>query len=215
MRCVFVGFRVSVIAIPFLLIGKRRAQIRWPEAGAPRGRNPKTLTSFSRWPPNSQRMAERTLSAKSSIPLELKRLKSADPITGAGTPSSIAACNVQRPSPESDTRPAKPVRSGFLKRASAVKSRSHEPITLPRRHTSAMSGSGNSYFKTPGGATARSLRPQPPQRLPMSAFLKNIYSFGNGGHHPVLYAVVDHFYKMSGAVGAAVQIAVFGGRGGP
>ena len=62
---------------------------------------------FSWWPPNSKRIADSSLSAYSASPRDSKRANSAALSTGAGTPSSIAACSVQRPSPESDTRPAK------------------------------------------------------------------------------------------------------------
>ena len=68
------------------------------------------------------------------------RWKSAALSTGAGTDSSIAAAMVQRPSPESDTRPAKFARSGLSFRARAVRSSSQELITLPRRHSSAIAG---------------------------------------------------------------------------
>ena len=67
---------------------------------------------FSTCPPNSKRIAESSLSANSASPRELKRSYSAAVSTGAGTPSSMAALIVQRPSPESDTRPAKFARSG-------------------------------------------------------------------------------------------------------
>src|SRR4029077_18807603 len=66
---------------------------------------------FSSWPPNCLRIAESTLSAKSSRPREEKRSYSAVVSTGVGTPSSIAAIEVQRPSPESETRPEKSERS--------------------------------------------------------------------------------------------------------
>jgi len=52
---------------------------------------------------------------------------------------------VQRPSPESETRPAKPASVGSLASAAAVRSASHEAITLPRRHNSAISGKLRSY----------------------------------------------------------------------
>ena len=51
----------------------------------------------------------------------------------------------RRPSPESDTRPVKLSRFGFLASAAAVRSNSHDAITLPRRHTSATSGRFRSY----------------------------------------------------------------------
>ena len=91
-------------------------------------------------------MAESSLSAKSASPRELKRSYSAAVRTGAGTASSIAALIVHRPSPESDTRPWKPSSFGSLISAAAVRSSSQEAITLPRRHTSAMSGRLRSYW---------------------------------------------------------------------
>jgi hypothetical protein len=41
-------------------------------------------------------------------PREAKRWVSAALRTGSGTPSSVGACRLQRPSPESETRPLKP-----------------------------------------------------------------------------------------------------------
>ena len=58
---------------------------------------------FSRWPPNSNRMADKMRLANSSLPREAKRSNSAELSTGTGTPSSIAAARVHRPSPESET----------------------------------------------------------------------------------------------------------------
>ena len=60
--------------------------------------------------------------------------------TSAGTPSSIAAIAVHRPSPESETRPAKPSSSGDSCSAAAVRSSSHDSTTLPRRQTSVIAG---------------------------------------------------------------------------
>src|SRR5204863_4610821 len=91
-------------------------------------------TGFSAWPPNCLRIAESTWLAKWSRSREPKREKSALESTGAGTPSSIAAIAVQRPSPESETRPEKSFRSGDSNRAAAERSSSHDAITLPRRH---------------------------------------------------------------------------------
>src|SRR3954469_24436368 len=61
---------------------------------------------FSRWPPKALRIAERTRLPKSASPRDEKRSNSDAESTGTGTPSSTAACTVQRPSPESLTRPA-------------------------------------------------------------------------------------------------------------
>ena len=66
--------------------------------------------------------------------------------TGAGTASSIAAMIVQRPSPESETRPANFDSDGSSSSAVAVRSSSHEAMTLPRRHSSATSPRLMSYW---------------------------------------------------------------------
>ncbi len=66
--------------------------------------------------------------------------------TGTGTASSMAALIVQRPSPESETRPANCVRAGSFTRLDAVRSSSHEAITLPRRQTSVISRKSRSYW---------------------------------------------------------------------
>src|ERR1700757_2996223 len=59
----------------------------------------------SLWPPNPSRIAERIFSAKVCSLRERKRANSAAVSTSAGTASSIAALTVQRPSPESSTKP--------------------------------------------------------------------------------------------------------------
>ena len=86
------------------------------------------------------------LFANSPSSRELKRSKSEAVSTEAGTPSSTAASAVHRPSPESDTRPEKPARSGSSRSAVAVRSRSHDPTTEPRRHTSATSAVSIVYW---------------------------------------------------------------------
>src|SRR5271154_710877 len=59
----------------------------------------------SLWPPKPARIAERIFSAKVCSLRERKRANSAAVSTSAGTASSIAALTVQRPSPESSTKP--------------------------------------------------------------------------------------------------------------
>src|SRR5664280_1805853 len=61
------------------------------------------------------------------------------------SPSSMAGVIVQRPSPESDTRPENLERSGCPNNAMAVRSSSHDATTLPRRQTSATSPRLKSY----------------------------------------------------------------------
>jgi hypothetical protein len=96
------------------------------------------FADFSRCPPNSNRMAERSLSWKSASPRELNRSYRAVVSTGTGTPSSMAALMVQRPSPESETLPANPVSAGPWPEQSpsdpATRRRSHcRGATPPRR----------------------------------------------------------------------------------
>src|SRR5215813_14241725 len=60
---------------------------------------------LSMWPPNFWRIAESVFSAKELSWRERKRVKSETASTSTGTASSIAAWIVQRPSPESWTKP--------------------------------------------------------------------------------------------------------------
>ena len=79
--------------------------------------------------------------------------------TGTGTPSSMAALIVQRPSPESETRPANFVKVRVLQpSALAVRSSSHEAMTLPRRQTSATSREVEVVLVVLGIAQRRRLR---------------------------------------------------------
>ena len=119
-----------------------------PPAGARRGRRTPCASPTAAW------------SAKSASPRELKRSYSAVVSTFAGTPSSTAASTVHRPSPESETRPAKPSRSGDAASAAAVRSSSHEATTLPRRHSSATCGDVDVVLVVLADrAAARSRRP--------------------------------------------------------
>ena len=59
--------------------------------------------------------------------------------------SSIAAASVQRPSPESDTRPSNSASCESSRSALAVRSSSQELITLPWRQTSVMREMSKSY----------------------------------------------------------------------
>src|SRR4249920_2834447 len=100
----------------------------------------------SSWPPNCLRMADRILSAKSASRRDVKREYRAVVSTGAGAASSIAAIDVQRPSPESLTRPSKLDKVGSSTSAAAVRSSSHDATTEPRLHTSATSLVSMSYW---------------------------------------------------------------------
>src|SRR6516164_11318045 len=105
---------------------------------------------FSAWPPNSERIADRTLPVNAPMSRDSNRSYSDAAMTEAGTPSSTAASTVHRPSPESDTRPLNMSRSGDLANAAAVRSTSQELTTEPRRHTSATSSTSIWYWYAQG-----------------------------------------------------------------
>ena len=69
--------------------------------------------------------------------------------------------------------------------------------TLPRRHTSAMSAKIEVEAVLGG------------QRLVVSV-THNVEAFGVRLHQAVLDAVVDHLHEVTGAGGAAVEIALLG-----
>src|SRR5262249_26776288 len=129
-----------------LLVGEVAGRAEENEGVGARGGRSLPHGVFSSRPPNSNRMAESGRPWNSASPRELKRSKSEAARTCAGTPSSIAASSVQRPSPESETRPVKRSRRGSLASAAAVRSSSQEATTLPRRHTSATSARSRSYW---------------------------------------------------------------------
>src|SRR5262249_30356922 len=117
-----------------------------PEEDERVGERPRLPHFFSTWPPKPKRMADCTLFWKRSRPREAKRSKRDAVRTWAGTPTSLAAATVHRPSPESETLPPNFSRVGSEARAWAVRSRSQEGMTLPRRQSSAMSARLKSYW---------------------------------------------------------------------
>ena len=122
----------------------------------------------------------------------------------------MAAWTVHRPSPESETRPEKSARSGLLHSAWAVRSSSHEAMTLPRRQTSAMSATFRSYWNSSGlrnGVVSASISCG---RLADPGVLEDVEPLGVGGHQAVLDAVVDHLDEVPRAAGPAVQVALLG-----
>ena len=140
-----------------------------------------------------------------------KRSKSAAASTCAGTASSIAASSVQRPSPESDTRPAK--RSsvgsrGERRRGQVEEPRGDDAAAPPdlgdRRRGRSRTGS------TPDRGAASSRRPPSRARLPTFGVPQDVEALGVGGHEAVLDAVVHHLHEVPGAVRAAVQVALLG-----
>ncbi len=83
---------------------------------------------------------------------------------------------------------------GLLASAIAVRSSSQEEITLPRRHTSAMSGRLRSK-RSSSGSSSRVLA------------LQNVEAFGIGLHQPVFDAVVHHLDEVPGAARPGMDIA--------
>jgi hypothetical protein len=90
------------------------------------------------------RIADSIFSAKLRLACDRNHLYSAIVTAGHGTPASTAASTVKHSSPESATRPSTVASVGSCASTWALRSSSREEITLPRRHTSAMSGSGSS-----------------------------------------------------------------------
>src|SRR5215469_5327638 len=155
-------------------------------------------------------MAESSLSANVASPRALKRSYSAVERTGAGTASSIAALIVQRPSPESETRPAKLSSAGSWVSAVAVRSSSQDAMTLPRRHTSAMSRVEIVTIEL-WIAQRRGFRIGRMLLLAGIRMAQNVHPFRVGRHDPVLDAVMDHLDEVPGAVRAAAEVAELGG----
>ena len=128
--------------------------------------------------------------------------------TGAGVPVSIAATDVHRPSPESETRPAKPVEAwrGDERRGSEVEE--------PRRHDAAATpelrdgGEVEGIAVELGKRERRGLGVSFALLEPCARVLEDAEPFREGGHEPVLDAVVDHLHEVPGAALAAVEIAV-------
>src|SRR4030095_207570 len=126
-------------------------------------------------PPNFLRIACRVLHAKTSSPRDVKRWYSEAVSTVAGTPSSMAARTVHRPSPESGTSALTLASSGSSASAEAVRSSSQEATTLPRRHSSVISARLKSYWKCSGfrsGVTSALAASRP--FLPTLAFLMTL-----------------------------------------
>ena len=114
-----------------------------------------------------------------------------------------------RPSRTRDRRSS--ARSGDSCRAWAVRSSSQEPITLPRRQTSATSGEVDVVLVVLGVLRAGVVSASTPAWLADVRVLEDVQALGVGGHDPVLDPVVDHLHEVAGAVGPAVQVALLGG----
>ena len=156
-------------------------------------------------------MADSVRFAKSPSPRELKREKSALASTGTGVPVSFAASSVQRPSPESETRPPNLASVGSSCSAWAVRSSSHDATTLPRRQTSVTSARSSCVLVALGVAERRRLGVDLVVGAADVGVVEDVQALGVGGHDPVLDAVVHHLHEVAGAGRPAVQVAALGG----
>ena len=156
-------------------------------------------------------MAESSLSANSASPRETEALV-AGPCS-APAPARLrrsAALIVQRPSPESDTRPAKCSSVGVFEQ------RRGRQVEQPGRDDAAAPPDFGDVGQVEvvlvmlrDCAAAWSRRRSSCACLPTLA-CQDVQALGVGRHEAVLDAVVHHFDEVAGAVGPAVQIAVFG-----
>jgi hypothetical protein len=111
--------------------------------------------------------------------LERKRTNKAAVNTSAEIASSIAAWIVRQPSAESCTTPVYLVNAASSAKAPAVRSRSQEPTTLPRRQSSAISAALK--------IVATPIR----QHVALSSS-QNVEPFGISLHDAVFDPVVNH-----------------------
>ena len=127
----------------------------------------------------------------------------------------MAALIVQRPSPESDTRPANFVSAGSWIRAAACE------IEQPGSdHAAAAPDLGDVrqveiVLIVLGIAQRRGFRIDHAGLLADIGGLENRQPFGIGRHHAVFDAVVHHLDEMAGAVRPAMQIALLGRAAAP
>ena len=185
----------------------RRRAPRAPPTPATVGAVVHHVGAFSSCPPNCLRIAESTRFANSASPRDSNRSNSAADNTWTGTPSSTAASSVQRPSPESLTRPWNPSRSD----RPAAPPRSGRGATIRRRCRGATPRRPRRCRCRSGSTRARAAawsrrRPRAPA-LPAFACVQDVETLGVGGHEPVLDAVVHHLHEVAGPDRPAVQVA--------
>src|SRR4026207_2088319 len=161
-------------------------------------------------------MADSTLSAKSASPREPKRPWGPDDSTCAGTPSSIAALMVQRPSPESDTRPANCESCGsWIKAAGGRTSSQAASNGAPRRPPPRRRVRVELVLLVLAVAERRGLRVDNASPLADVGRVEDRQPLGVGRHHAVLDAVVHHLDEVAGATRPAVQVALLRCSAGP
>ena len=99
--------------------------------------------------------------------------------------------------------------------AAAVRSSSHDAITLPRRQTSAIVGADRNRIDSARDRAAAWSRRRARGALADVGVLQDVESLGVGRHQAVLDAVVHHLHEVARAARAAVQIAALGGSAAP
>ena len=154
--------------------------------------------------------------AKSASPRELKRSYSAAASTWAGTASSIAALSVQRPSPESETRPANFVELRVCgeRRGGQIEQPRRDHAAAPPDLGDVGAGRGRTG-SAPGSRSGVVSASRPCGCLPTFGVLQDVAALGVRGHEAVLDAVVDHLHEVARRRRAAVQVAVLGGAAEP
>ena len=132
--------------------------------------------------------------------------------TGVGVPVSIAAIDVQRPSPESDTRPANPSSAGDSWSAAAVRSSSHEDDDAAAPPELGDRGDVEVVAVELGLVERRGLGVLVARDGAGVRVVEEVEALGVGGHQPVLDPVVHHLHEVAGPGRAAVQPALLLGR---
>ena len=149
---------------------------------------------------------------ESASPREENRWYKAVVNTGTGTPSSMAALIVQRPSPESETLPPNFESCASAASAVAVRSSNHEAITLPRRHTSGNISQGKVVLIVLRIASeGRSLGIHVTLTLPRVSAFQNADTFGVSGHDSGTRCRCGSFDEVTSAARSTVQVTLFRG----
>ena len=125
----------------------------------------------------------------------------------------MAALIVQRPSPESETWPENFDSFAILDKETAVRSKQPGGDDAAAPPDFGDVAEVEIVLVVLGIAERRRFGIDLFRVLADVGVLQDGEALGIGGHDAVLDAVVHHLDEVTGAVGAAVQIAVFGGAG--
>ena len=132
----------------------RRWRRRTP--ARPRASRRSLTGCFSSWPPNSKRSADSTRFAKSASPRDAKRSTERGRSGSApARPRRSRPSSVQRPSPESETRPLNSLSVGIACQRRRVRSSSHEAIDAAAAPHLGDVGAGRSRTGSSSGCAQR------------------------------------------------------------